>query len=107
MCVCIHRHTHKECYTNKFLVNGRCPASALFTGRGVDEHHLHPRGLSGPPQLRQVAVVEPGCLHSLEAGRRSRVYPLTDVWQLGEEPGNVRTEPERSHEGLDACAAAP
>lgn len=77
----------------------------LFTGRGVDENHLHPRGLSGSLELRQVAVVEPGRLHSLEAGRRSRVYPLTEVWQLGEEPGNVRTEPERSHLEMEECAA--
>lgn len=77
----------------------------LFTGRGVDENHLHPRGLSGPLELRQVAVVEPGRLHSLEAGLRGRVYPLAEVWQLGEEPGNVGTEPERSHVGTDECAA--
>lgn len=77
----------------------------VFTGRGVDENHLHPRSLPGSLEPRQVAVVEPGRLHSLEAGRRSRVYPLTKVWQLGEEPGNVRTEPERSHVEIDKCAA--
>lgn len=93
-----------------FWVSGRCPVTrpricAVITGRGVDENHLHARGLSGSLELRQVAVVEPGRLHSLEAGRHSRVYPLAEVRQLGEEPGDVGAEAERSHPGR-TCACA-
>lgn len=72
---------------------------AVVTGRGVDENHLHAGGLSGSLELWQVAVIEPGCFHSLEAGGRGRVDPLAEVWQLGEEPGNVGAEPQRRHPG--------
>lgn len=74
-------------------------SGTLVTGRGVDENHLQPGGLSGSLELRQVAVVEPGRLHGPEAGGRGGVDPLAEVWQLGEEPGDVGAEPERSHAG--------
>lgn len=79
----------------------------VFTLRGVDEDHLHSRRLSGPLKLLQVGVVEPGCLHSLKTSRRRRVYPLTEVGELREQPGNVRTEPERSHRDLTVQVNGP
>lgn len=63
----------------------------------VDERHLHPGRLSGPLELRQVGLVQPGRLHRLETGRRGCVDPLTEVRELRKQPRNVRTEPERSH----------
>lgn len=81
-------------------LESQCKPMLVFTRRGVDKDHLYSSSLSGLLKLLQVGIVEPGCLHSLKASRRSRADSLTELWELRKKPGNIRTEPELGHCGL-------